>query len=580
MSEGKLEAMRSATGGLALRLIGVMTLAILPLALISFYQTAQVMEESDNLSETVLLDRTERAASRERELIQQAIGAAKALAETEIVMVEDANLCNGVLKSLVEGDNTYTMAGYITASGRVACASDTSDEILRIGRDLFSKIQQSDPNADFWSNTSAGPKAALSLAVPVGSSSARQGYVWISIPYALANIMLQSEGNKVDLVIFDATGALLAADFTEEELVSFLPQGRSLSDFVQPNRQLYNGPNQNGENRQFAVVPIMEDQAFVMGSWEPEQIAPFPLMGRVMALYFPLLMWGIGILVAYFGTHRLVIRHIQRLRVWMRLYAAGRSEVSSARLDNAPEELEAVAQAFREMAQRLSEQERQRAEDLTEKTTLLKEVHHRVKNNLQLICSIMNMQVRNASSDEAKRLLRRVQERVMALAAVHRYLYTARKLSMVRADLLLEDIISQMVVVGGIDRLDSRVKISTNFANVEITPEQSVPLSLLATEAITNAVKYCGGHQGQTGWISLVLADLGNDEVCFSIVNSKSDIDATQIRDEPSLGHGLIKSFASQLQGRFEVEDLDERYGIHVTFDIMYDDEEEESQAA
>ena len=528
----------------------------------------------------MLWDRTERAASRERELIQQAIGAAKALAETEIVMVEDANLCNGVLKSLVEGDNTYTMAGYITASGRVACASDTSEEILRIGRDLFSKIQQSDPNADFWSNTSAGPKAALSLAVPVGSSSARQGYVWISIPYALANIMLQSEGNKVDLVIFDATGALLAADFTEEELVSFLPQGRSLSDFVQPNRQLYNSPNQNGENRQFAVVPIMEDQAFVMGSWEPEQIAPFPLMGRVMALYFPLLMWGIGILVAYFGTHRLVIRHIQRLRVWMRLYAAGRSEVGSARLDNAPEELEAVAQAFREMAQRLSEQERQRAEDLTEKTTLLKEVHHRVKNNLQLICSIMNMQVRNARSDEAKRLLRRVQERVMALAAVHRYLYTARKLSMVRADLLLEDIISQMVVVGGIDRLDSRVKISTNFANVEITPEQSVPLSLLATEAITNAVKYCGGHQGQTGWISLVLADLGNDEVCFSIVNSKSDIDATQIRDEPSLGHGLIKSFASQLQGRFEVEDLDERYGIHVTFDIMYDDEEEESQAA
>lgn len=580
MKEGKLGAMRSATGGLALRLIGVMTLAILPLALISFYQTAQVMEESDNLSETVLLDRTERAASRERELIQQAIGAAKALAETEIVMVDDANLCNGVLQSLVEGDNTYSMAGYITSSGRVACASDSSDEILRVGRDMFSKIQQSDPSAEFWSNTSTGPKAALSLAVPVGSVSARQGYVWISIPYALANIMLQSGSNKVDLVIFDATGALLAADFTEEELVAFLPEGRSLSDFVQPNRQLYNGPNQNGENRQFAVVPIMEDQAFVMGSWEPEQIAPFPLMGRVMALYFPLLMWGIGILVAYFGTHRLVIRHIQRLRVWMRLYAAGRSEVGSARLDNAPEELEAVAQAFREMAQRLSEQERQRAEDLTEKTTLLKEVHHRVKNNLQLICSIMNMQVRNARSDEAKRLLRRVQERVMALAAVHRYLYTARKLSMVRADLLLEDIISQMVVVGGIDQRDNRVKISTNFAHVEITPEQSVPLSLLATEAITNAVKYSGAQQGQSGWISLVLADLGNDEICFSIVNSKSGAGAAQIKDEPSLGHGLIKSFASQLQGRFEVEDLEERYGIHVTFDIMYDDEEEETQAA
>ncbi len=579
MKDAKLGIRRSATGGLALRLIGVLTLAILPLALISFYQTAQVMKESDNLSETVLLDRTERAASRERELIQQAIGAAKALAETEIVMVEDANLCNGVLQSLVQGDNTYSMAGYITSSGRVACASETTDEILRVGRDMYSKIQQSDPAAEFWSNTSTGPKAALSLAVPVGPESARQGYVWISIPYALANIMLQNGSNDVDLVIFDATGAVLAADFTEEELVSFLPQGRSLSDFVQPNRQLYTGPNQNGEKRQFAVVPIMEDQAFVMGSWEPEDIAPFPLMGRVMALYFPLLMWGVGILVAYFGTHRLVIRHIQRLRVWMRLYAAGRSEVGSARLDNAPEELEAVAQAFREMAQRLSEQERQRAEDLTEKTILLKEVHHRVKNNLQLICSIMNMQVRNARSDEAKRLLRRVQERVMALAAVHRYLYTARKLSMVRADLLLEDIISQMVVIGGMDRRDSRVKISTNFAPIEITPEQSVPLSLLVTEAITNAVKYSGAGQGGEGWISLVLSDNGDDEVCFSIVNSKGSVKMADIRDEPSLGRGLIQSFASQLQGRIETEDLPERYGIHVTFDIMYDQEVEDAAA-
>ncbi|NVO28837.1 sensor histidine kinase [Donghicola sp. C2-DW-16] len=580
MMDEKLEAMRSATGGLALRLIGVMTLAILPLALISFYQTAQVMKESDNLSETVLLDRTERAASRERELIQSALGAAKALAETEIVMAEDANLCNGVLQSLVKGDNSYSMAGYLTASGRVACASAMNDETLRIGRDMFSKIQQSNGDAEFWSNTSSGPQAALSLAVPVGPVAERQGYVWISIPYALANTLLQNNTSDVDLVIFDATGAPLAADFTEEELFAFLPQGRSLNDFVQPQRQLYTGLNQQGEKRQFAVVPIMEDQAFVMGSWEPEDVAPFPLMGRVMALYFPLLMWGVGILVAYFGTHRLVIRHIQRLRVWMRLYAAGRSEVSSARLDNAPEELEAVAQAFRDMAQRLSNQERQRAEDLTEKTILLKEVHHRVKNNLQLICSIMNMQVRNARSDEAKRLLRRVQERVMALAAVHRYLYTARKLSMVRADLLLEDIISQMVVVGGMDSAKSRVKISTNFAPIEITPEQSVPLSLMVTEAVTNAIKYCGARQDGAGWISLVLSDLGQDEVCFSIVNSKGEPLNASAADEPSLGRSLIQSFASQLQGRIEVEDLPERYGIHVTFGIMFDNEEDDEEAA
>ncbi|PRY85383.1 two-component sensor histidine kinase [Donghicola tyrosinivorans] len=574
MIKSMIEATKAATGGLALRLIAVMTLAILPLALISFYQTAQVIKETTNLAESVLLDNTGKAANNVQKVIQAAIGSARAMAAAESVFLSDPAICTQVTQAILETSREYVMAGVIEGDGTLRCGAATGPAEQFIGKDLLDKIQQGDPDAEFWSSTRRigedGP-IVLSVAVPIQTNGTDQAYVWISIPYPMIHEMLRMEGSTVDLLLFGSSGVPLAADFTKAELHDFLPKEKELVDFVYPVSSLHRGLNRAGVERQFAVVPIIQDQIFVMGSWEPEVSAPFPLMGRVMALYFPLLMWVAGVVVAYFGTHRLVIRHIQRLRVWMRLYAAGRTEVEDAHLDNAPEEMEAVAQSFREMANRLSRQERQREEDLAEKTILLKEVHHRVKNNLQLICSIMNMQVRHTKTMEAKRLLRRVQDRVMALAAIHRYLYTARKLSMVRADKLLEDIINQLVIVGGMDGRRSRVNISTDLAPVEITPEQSVPLSLMACEAATNAVKYCGIEGGTDGqpWISIVLGDLGDNKVCFSVVNSKGDVLAEEKSGVPSLGSKLIRSFASQLQGQIEVEDKDERYGVHVTFEVM-----------
>ena len=68
---------------------------------------------------------------------------------------------------------------------------------------------------------------------------------------------------------------------------------------------------------------------------------------------------------------------------------------------------------------------------------LLKEVHHRVKNNLQLIASIINMQIRVIDHDDAKRVLRSVQDRVASLATIYRNLYQAEHLDSVQADLLI-----------------------------------------------------------------------------------------------------------------------------------------------
>jgi two-component sensor histidine kinase len=227
------------------------------------------------------------------------------------------------------------------------------------------------------------------------------------------------------------------------------------------------------------------------------------------------------------------------------------------------------------MTRRLSEQERELEADLREKTVLLREVHHRVKNNLQLISSMLNMQIRATKSAEAKHLLRRVQDRVMALSAIHRNLYMARNLSLVRADTLLDGIIQQLVIVGTLDESGRKVGVATQFDAVEISPDQSVPLSLLTTEAAINAVKYCGMTTGVDAWINIALKDLGDGNYGLSVVNSYVALTEEEMAAQgPDYGSGLgsklIESFVAQLNGTLEINQRADRYELHVVFPVKW----------
>ncbi|WP_299845917.1 histidine kinase dimerization/phosphoacceptor domain -containing protein [uncultured Roseovarius sp.] len=526
-----------------------------------------------------MLDRTRRAAAEERELIQSAFGAVEAISAAARVFQGQLDGCDKILEQLIEFDPRYTFAGFVDLDGQMTCSS-TRDRVDMSTSQFFQNlITLPERRVDAHPLAALDGRIALNVSVPVSNQSDLIGYVWISIPLKLANALLTENVEATDLLVFNNDGEILATEAFQDDRRAILPQDRTLEDLTLDNQQTFRAINRRGEVRDFAVVPIVDDTVYALGSWEPRNQRSLTGRGESAALYFPLLMWIAAMAVAYFGVNRLVVRHVRKLRQWMRLYAGGKADFDDEKLDNAPEELEIVAEAFRSMTHKLAEQDRLLKEDLEEKTTLLREVHHRVKNNLQLISSIMNIQIRNTQSDEAKHLLRRVQDRVMALSAIHRYLYLSRKLSMVRADQLLDDIIKQLVVVGSIDEPENRVAITTDLSPVEITPDQSVPLTLLATEAAINSVKYCGAAQGEVPWINIVLRDLGENRVSLSIVNSH-DPDREMNNDDDAKGSGLgsrlIDSFVSQLDGTLDVNRLPDRFELHLTFTRLEEDQDED----
>lgn len=571
----RLAALRGLwTPNLALQLGLGLSLAILPLGLVSVYQTYKVLEERQSLSETALLERTQQAVAESRDMIQSALSTAETLAITVSVFEASEDTCDAVMARVVEESPIYTFVGFVDERSHLVCASNGARQDLGDLDSIRTELNSRRTEILMHPLEFVGGIAPVSVAVPVFTGGRLRGTVWIAVPLSVLNDKLATVAPDVDLVLFEPGGDIVAtADFSDFRR-SVLPASHGLEELAERGRQTFRDVNQNGITRDFAVLPIVGDKVLALGSWEPRHTGGIlPAYEDALALYLPLVMWVITIVVAYVGVNHLVIRHVRRLRSWMRLYAAGRGDLETARLDNAPEELEVMAEAFRAMTRQLSEQERRLEEDLSEKTVLLREVHHRVKNNLQLISSMLNMQIRATASSEAKHLLRRVQDRVMALSAIHRYLYLARKLSLVRADKLLEDIIQQLVIVGTLDESGRQVAVKTDLEPVEISPDQSVPLSLLTTEAAINAVKYCGMTSGADAWIHIALKAVSEESLCLSVANSRvPDGETDDAKASPiggtGLGSKLIESFVAQLNGTLEIDMQPDRYELYVVFPI------------
>jgi PAS domain S-box-containing protein len=130
---------------------------------------------------------------------------------------------------------------------------------------------------------------------------------------------------------------------------------------------------------------------------------------------------------------------------------------------------------------------------IAEKETLLREVHHRVKNNLQIVTSLLEMQ--QSGTDDAKALgvIREAAGRVRAMALVHQSLYQSESLDRVELDAYL-----RRIVTGLQSSIGSSARIDVSVAPVQVAIEVAVPLGLLVNELLTNAFKY-GARKGAEG---------------------------------------------------------------------------------
>lgn len=561
-----MDVIRAVTGSLSKRLIILMTLAMLPLGAISIYQTYAVLSDAREINSAALLFQTVSAANHEREMIQEALGAARGLGSIAPTLPEAA--CSELMRRFVDGHEQAVFAGFIRLDGQMRCAS--SGEPVSFAGSPILESALADPGPIVAVNTRGAVtgQSVVLASQPAIVKGELRGFVSVSIPHDLANSKLDPNG--VDpgfrLASVNADGSLVSATGGLEAAADFLPREMNHDQLFAESNQTFQATAGEGTRRQYAVAPMVEGRLMLIGSWPVSQAIGFGGATRAqVALLFPVLMWIAGMGVAYFGLQRLVVRHVRQLRSAMRRLALGERDAGGLELDDPPEELADAQRAFNRMALILSEAEARQERDLQDKEVLLKEVHHRVKNNLQLIASIMNMQMRNARNTETRWMLAGLQRRVRGLAMLHQTLYTKSEITTVDSGELVRTVAKDVSQLSP----ESRPVVHSELDSVPLYPDQAVPLSMLLAEALTNAVKYAGVPKGENHpRIDLTLTAQDDGTIVMRVANSKPAGASTILEDEDSTGLGarLMQAFATQLDGKIDIADSPGEYVLSVSF--------------
>ncbi len=191
-------------------------------------------------------------------------------------------------------------------------------------------------------------------------------------------------------------------------------------------------------------------------------------------------------------------------------------------------------------------------EKLHEKETLLKEVHHRVKNNLQTVCSLLNMQSRGVEDEQMKSLIKSSQNRVMAMAMVHEMLYLRDDLTAIDYKPYVFKLTEYLVK--SVKGPDSKIKLAIDVPDIVLGIDTAIPLGLLINETITNSLKY--GIQGDSeGEIHIELQKQGEDDYVMTIGDNGIGIsESVDPKTTKSLGLKLIHNLARQLKGSITMD--------------------------
>ncbi len=189
-----------------------------------------------------------------------------------------------------------------------------------------------------------------------------------------------------------------------------------------------------------------------------------------------------------------------------------------------------------------------------ENELLLKEIHHRVKNNLQVIMSLLDLQAMRLDESASKDALLSSQARIKSMALIHEELYQQDRFSVIKFDAYLDVLIAHISAVFDVEKT---AHISKRIVNAEIDIDTAIPLALIVNEVITNAFKYGKRKDGTlqvslnatltNGWLTLEIRDYGL---------GMPDLD--QLNNGTSLGLRIVKRLAKQIAASYTLEGSDE----------------------
>jgi two-component sensor histidine kinase len=209
---------------------------------------------------------------------------------------------------------------------------------------------------------------------------------------------------------------------------------------------------------------------------------------------------------------------------------------------------------------------------LAEKTALLNEVHHRVKNNLQVVTSLLRLEAGRSVQPDTQTVLREMQGRVRAMALLHESLYRTGIFASVDLGTYLKQLATQAFRALAVQ--SGGVRLSLNMASIKVSMDLATPCGLLVNELISNALKH-GFPNGHMGEVRLELQTVPDSALaCLRVsdtgIGLPEDFEASR---STSLGLHLASDLARQMGGHLDI-------GPGATFEVQFPLEVQKSQVS
>jgi len=334
-----------------------------------------------------------------------------------------------------------------------------------------------------------------------------------------------------------------AGHFISTTRISAFPArvGNQLSEAAPGRASVWFGPDPLGRPRVLVSAPLINRDVYVLLSSPSQGLVSWAWVNPVSALALPLLAFLLALTAVWIVAERGVVRWIAYLQRIAAIYARGRFSVRPIQAADAPPEFRDLASTLGAMASTILARDAAIKDSFVQKDHLMREIHHRVKNNLQVISSLLNMQQRSLADPAARTAMSDTRQRIGALALIYRALYEGPDLKRVDLRDFLDELIAQLITSE-----PSRGPIQTDLVldPLIIDPDRLAPLALFAVEAITNAKKH--GLEASGGIL----------HVNFTVRGETAELriaDPGAAGGKAEVGQGvgrtLMTAFARQLRG-------------------------------
>ncbi len=505
-----------------------LAVALLPILLLGGLQTYVAFRHDAEVRRTSLAQAGERSAVEARARIQSAIALLEAIAAEPADAACSARLAG--LKARLDG---YANIVRLDAQGRPVCsAAPLVASVDRASRPWFVAVRSGAPVALGKALKAAEPTLVVAVRLP-GAKGPFEGVVAAGLRLGSLRPDLKDETlpHNTAVALIDSRGEFLLQ--TDPRAFGPLPSTWS------QGRAQFSGRDQAGEYRTFVVAPLVKDNLSVLLSAPAPGVLSWARINPFASIILPLLMWAAAWLVVWVVTDRVVVRWLAYLDRVAGLFAKGRFSVRAVHADRAPREIRDLARTMDAMAETITARDALLNDNLAQKDALMREIHHRVKNNLQVITSLLNMQQRALADPAARTAIFDTRQRITALALIYRALYQSEDLRRIDVRQFLEELIASQMTSESGRAANLRTELTAD--DLDVDPDKLAPLALFAVEAIAQARKHIFPPEGGVVKVRFTVADR-------VVMEIEDDGDPAEDAGD-GVGRTLMTAYARQLRG-------------------------------